>query len=98
MNYEGSSMTRDFTMLGPATSSDKTSRSARIQESSNDFADLIRSLFRHPSAIALVGSCGASDGDNLLDTASFVAEGLAAELGSMGNRVVVVPVAKLLRM
>jgi Mrp family chromosome partitioning ATPase len=93
-------------MLGPATSSnesrksssDRASRPARTQDSSNDFVELIRSLFQHPSAIAIVGSCCAPDSDTGPDSASFVAEGLAAELGSTGNRVVVVPVTKLLRM
>ena len=62
-------MTKDFTMLGLATSSnesrksssDRASRSARTQDSSNDFVELIRSLFQHPSAIAIVGSYGAPD-------------------------------------
>jgi len=58
---------------------------------SGEYLDLIRRLFHHPSAVAIVssGSGGSATG---------VCEEIAAELGTSGSRVVVVPVANLLRM
>lgn len=56
-----------------------------------EYLDLIRRLFHRPSAVAIVGS-GAGG------SANGVCEEIAAELAKSGKRVVVVPVASLLRM
>jgi hypothetical protein len=56
-----------------------------------EYLELIRRLFRTPAAVAIVGS-GSKRG------AADLCEGIAAELAASGNRVVVVPVAALLRM
>jgi Mrp family chromosome partitioning ATPase len=58
---------------------------------SGEYLDLIRRLFHHPSVVAVVSS--GSGG-----SAAGVSEEIAAELAASGTRVVVVPVANLLRM
>jgi hypothetical protein len=55
-----------------------------------EYAHLIRQLFSIPSVVA-IGGRGTSDG------VKKVCEGVAAELASSGKRVVVVPVATVLR-
>jgi hypothetical protein len=63
---------------------------------SGDYSALIHLLFHAPSAVAIIGSNPGADGSG--KGISGIAADVAAELGSAGKRVVVVPVATLLRM
>lgn len=60
---------------------------------SSDYLELFRCLFYRPAAVAFVGSSNRATKD-----VSSVTEDLACELARAGNRVVIVPVRRLLHM
>src|ERR1700729_1164088 len=85
-------MSRNFVVLGKAAPNHKiepttgVSSQEKTPAPADSYRELIARLFRSHTVLAIVGSVGR------------VAQGLAAELASSGERVVVVAVRRLLEM
>lgn len=85
-------MSKNFAVL-PKPPSDLAipSRGTQLVSEAGTYGELIRRLFAGPSAVAIIGSDSGLGAGNVCD-------GIAAELGASGKRVVIVAVDKLLRM